>query len=450
MVIEMKKKICAILMCVCLLAGCSKAADTSVATTGAADNTNLTVTSTETKADDKADTAATAGEKTDAADKTDAENAATDKSDAADKADAENAADEKNDISDAATDKSDAENEADEIIDSDGNTVSDGSDIEVIGTDESKEYIPRVITDAIGREVSFDVKPERIISGYYISSSILMALGLNDNFVGIEAKANSRNIYALAAPELIELPNVGSAKQFDFEGAVALEPDLVILPKKLKDYAGSFDELGIKVVFVNPETLSDLYETIDNLAVICNVEERAGELIEYINGVNDLMKSRLDEENFINGYMAGNSSYLETAPAGMYQSGMLELAGIANVAADIEDSYWSGISYETLIQYNPDIIIIASDAEYTAEDLMNDENLQSVAAVENGCVYELPSVIEAWDSPVPSAFLGSLFIAGKKNPEVFTKEEFNEIATSFYSNFYGIDIAEMGILEQID
>ena len=48
-------------------------------------------------------------------------------------------------------------------------------------------------------------------------------------------QADSRPIYSLAAPELLELPSVGTAKEFDLEGCAALEPDLVVLPLKLKE-----------------------------------------------------------------------------------------------------------------------------------------------------------------------------------------------------------------------
>ena len=93
---------------------------------------------------------------------------------------------------------------------------------------------PMTVIDQAGREVTIEQKPTRLVSGYYISSSLLIALGLDDDMVGIEAKAGKRAIYRLSAPELIDLPSVGSAKEFDLEGCAALEPDLVILPLKLK------------------------------------------------------------------------------------------------------------------------------------------------------------------------------------------------------------------------
>ena len=96
---------------------------------------------------------------------------------------------------------------------------------------------PVTVTDQAGRSVTIESEPQRIVSGYYISTSLLIALGKTDKLVGIEAKADTRPIYSLSAPQLLELPNVGSAKEFDLEGCAALEPDLVILPLKLQDAA---------------------------------------------------------------------------------------------------------------------------------------------------------------------------------------------------------------------
>jgi len=94
---------------------------------------------------------------------------------------------------------------------------------------------PITVTDQAGRQIVIDEKPEKLVSGYYISTSALIALDLEDKMVGIEAKADKRAIYKLSAPELIDLPSVGTAKEFDLEGCAALEPDLVILPLKLKN-----------------------------------------------------------------------------------------------------------------------------------------------------------------------------------------------------------------------
>lgn len=310
---------------------------------------------------------------------------------------------------------------------------------------DSKEQETKsvTVTDALGRQVTVTQKPERIVSGYYINTSALIALGLKDRIVGIEAKADKRNIYALAAPELAKLPNVGSVKQFDLEGAIALKPDLVILPKKLKDFEKNFDEVGINVLFVNPESTGEMKEMIRNIGTLCSVEEKAEELLKYIDEKQEVVKkliSKAEGYNSVRAYIAGNSSYLKTAGPGMYQNSLLTNAGVKNVAEDISDNYWADISYEQLIVYNPDVIIVSADAEYSVEDLLADENLASLDAVKNGRVYALPSKTEAWDSPVPAAFLGSFWIAGKLYPETYSSEQFLTDASDFYGRFYGFEV----------
>ena len=134
---------------------------------------------------------------------------------------------------------------------------------------------PLTVTDQAGRTVTFEKAPEKIASSYYISTSLLLALGLQDKLVGIEAKANTRNIYKLAAPAIVSLPNMGTAKEFNTEACVAATPDVVFLPMKLKKTADTLESLGIKAVVVNPEDQSLLEECITLVGKITNNVGRA-------------------------------------------------------------------------------------------------------------------------------------------------------------------------------
>ena len=53
---------------------------------------------------------------------------------------------------------------------------------------------PLTVTDQLGRSVTIEKEPEKIASSYYISTSLILGLGLKDKLVGIEAKANSRKL----------------------------------------------------------------------------------------------------------------------------------------------------------------------------------------------------------------------------------------------------------------
>lgn len=305
--------------------------------------------------------------------------------------------------------------------------------------DAEQTVYPVTVTDQAGREVTIEKEPSSIVSGYYISSSLLIALGLKDKVVGIEAKADKRPIYKLAAPEMTELPNVGTAKEFNLEACAALSPDLVILPMKLKDAAQSLTDLGITVLLVNPESQDLLTEMINTIATATNTNSEAAKLLAYIDSQKAILTSALSGVEPESVYLAGNSSFLSTAGPSMYQSSIIELAGGKNAADSITDTYWTEISYEQLLAWDPSYIIIASDAEYTVDDVMNDPNLAECTAVKNSHVYAIPGDVEALDSPVPAGILASVWLAGILHPDQVPTDTYTTEMTNYYETFYGIN-----------
>ena len=115
---------------------------------------------------------------------------------------------------------------------------------------------------------------------------------------------------------------------------------------------------------------------------------------------------------------------------------MIRLAGGRNVAGEITETYWADISYEQLLAWNPDYIILASSAKYTVEDVLNDPNLVNCSAVVNGNVFKIPADAESWDSPVPGSILGALWLANILHPDLLTDTNCTEIMDEYYETFY--------------
>ena len=306
---------------------------------------------------------------------------------------------------------------------------------------------PLTVTDQLGGEVTIESEPQTLASGYYISTSLLIALGLEDQLVGIEAKADTRPIYSLAAPQLLELPNIGTAKEFNLEQCAALDPDLVIVPARLKDSIPAIEELGLTVLAVSPEDEESLVEALNLLGEATNTQEEADALEAYYTQKLSELDEALGDAPTPSVYMAGTGSVLTTAGSGMYQNSLIENAGGVNTAAKITDAAWTDISYEQLLAWDPEVILIAAEAEYTVQDVLADENLAAVAAVENGAVYQIPDAFEAWDSPVPGCVLGSLWTASVLHPEQYSAEAFQEDVTEFYETFYDFT-PDLSALEQ--
>lgn len=313
---------------------------------------------------------------------------------------------------------------------------------------------PVTVKDMAGREVTLEKQPERIVSGYYISSSACIALGLTDKMVGIEDKSAKRPIYKLAAPALIDLPNVGSAKAFDLEACIATEPDLVILPMKQKDTAQTLQEMGIATLLVLPESHEQLIEMFTLIGTATNTVEQAEKLISYYNtklsAVTELTRDIPDDEKPVV-YLGSTSDILRTAPREMYQASLITTAGGKNAGDVLEGSSWTDIDNETFLTMNPDIIVIPTDnfavssPDYTAEDVMNNPTFSDVTAVKNSAVYQMPVGYEAWDSPVPSGILGTLWMLKTLHPELYPAEQFAADVNEFYTVFYGFSVNEQDL-----
>lgn len=313
---------------------------------------------------------------------------------------------------------------------------------------------PVTVKDMAGREVTLEKQPERIVSGYYISSSACIALGLTDKMVGIEDKSAKRPIYKLAAPALIDLPNVGSAKAFDLEACIATEPDLVILPMKQKDTAQTLQEMGIATLLVLPESHEQLIEMFTLIGTATNTVKQAEKLISYYNtklsAVAELTRDIPDDEKPVV-YLGSTGDILRTAPREMYQASLITTAGGKNAGDVLEGSSWTDIDNETFLTMNPDIIVIPTDnfavssPDYTAEDVMNNPTFSDVTAVKNSAVYQMPVGYEAWDSPVPSGILGTLWMLKTLHPELYPAEQFAADVNEFYTVFYGFSVNEQDL-----
>lgn len=296
---------------------------------------------------------------------------------------------------------------------------------------------PMTVTDQAGRQVVITKAPEKLVSCYYITTSLLMALDLDEQLVGVENNADLRPIYGLSNPQILQLPSIGTAKEVDIEACAALMPDLAILPMKVKDSADDLEALGISVLLVNPESQELLMEMIRLVAAVTDREERANQLITFIETQETRLTEQLSTVETPSVYLSGNSNFLSTAGNAMYQSDMIRLAGGKNVAGEIQDTYWAQIDYEQLLAWNPEYIILPSSSKYTVQDILTDPNLSACLAVEKGQVYQVPADAESWDSPVPGSILGAWWLAGILHPQEVSVQDSSSIMKEYYETFYG-------------
>ncbi|WP_315078490.1 ABC transporter substrate-binding protein [uncultured Clostridium sp.] len=315
-----------------------------------------------------------------------------------------------------------------------------------IGCGKSKEVTSNVdkaitVEDQLGRKVEIKGEVNKIVSSYPISTSLLIALGIKDKVAGVEMQPKDRELYKRVATEFFEIPQVGSAKSINVEECAKINPDLVIIPTRIKDIIPKFEQLNIPVIAVEPESLDSFLECVKLIGKSTNTEERANEIVKYYeDNLEKVKKINEDSANKPNVYLAGSANVLRTCTSKMYQDYMIKASGGNNVTSSLEDGYWVDISAEQLLAYNPDIIYIVQYAKYSVEDVLNDERLKDVNAIKNKKVFSIPSVIEPWDYPTPSSILGILWMTNNINPDKYSKDEFEKMAKDFYKKFFNLEV----------
>ncbi len=82
------------------------------------------------------------------------------------------------------------------------------------------------------------------------------------------------------------------------------------------------------------------------------------------------------------GYVPGKSSNFDS---------ICEIIHVVNVGAEQGIKSWSQIDYETLLKWNPDIIVVPKESGLK-EQLMGNQMLSHVSAIQSGKVYYVPGV----------------------------------------------------------
>lgn len=235
----------------------------------------------------------------------------------------------------------------------------------------------------------------KIISLSPSITETLFALNLGDKLVGKTRFCN----YPPEAKEIIE---VGGYLDLNYEGVVALEPDLVILLPEHEKIKKHLNELNIKCLEVNNKTISDIIGSIktigdscgainDATLLISNIDATIAEIKQKTTGLNKpttivSVGRTMGEGTLKDVYIAGSETYF---------SELVEMAGGVNAFQSNRGAY-PILSAEGLINLNPEVIVdLAADLKknnLSKENIIKEwESIGSVKAVKNGRVIVLDS-----------------------------------------------------------
>ncbi|MCU1561156.1 putative F420-0 ABC transporter substrate-binding protein [Mycetocola sp.] len=216
-----------------------------------------------------------------------------------------------------------------------------------------------------GTEVTFEKAPERVLTIKSTSTEMLLALGLEDRLIG-QAFPDGPIPDALGGEDV----PVISDKVPGQEAVLTLEPDLVYAGWESNFSAdGAGDRETLASLGVNtyvspaackeagkPDTLrfDDVFDQIEEIGALFDVPGAATELIDEQRAALDDLTPVSDVSALW--YSSGSDIPYVGAGSGAPQM-IMDAVGVTNIAAGVDDS-WTPFNWESVVDANPDVIIL--------------------------------------------------------------------------------------------
>ncbi len=319
---------------------------------------------------------------------------------------------------------------------------------------EAPEW-PKTIVDVMGNELTLEEPATRLVGTHNPTMNMAVILGGGGKYIaGFGNKEMADVLYSYVYPELKDdVIQIGKGKNINYETVLTTDADLAILPQRFAYMVEEFNAVGIPAIVIL--TSKESYDTIRNaltlVGQVTGEEERASKIIAYFDGVINKLNERTASVTEKPSVMfLGSSNMYSVAPGAMIQSDIMATAGAVNAVTgvDVQGSF-ADVSAEEIVGWNPDIIWVPEYADYTAEDVLNAPEFQSITAVQNGAVYTFPSNLEPWDYPSTSACLGAAWATWNLHPELYSYDELMADINGLYDLLYGqtFTAEQIGIAE---
>jgi len=217
-----------------------------------------------------------------------------------------------------------------------------------------KATFPMTITDAVGKDITLEAPPEKIVSLIPSNTEILFALGLNNEIIGV----TDNDDYPA---EATEKQKVGGM-EYNIEQIIALQPDIVFAHASSMTFsAGAIEQLesaGLKVfVVTNAKDFNEIYTTIEQLGRATGKLPEAKKIIKDMKTKVEEVLAKLEDVKPKKVFVeASDEPQIFTAGKDTFMNEMLNMIHAENVAADTVD--WYEISSEQIIAKNPDVIVV--------------------------------------------------------------------------------------------
>lgn len=280
---------------------------------------------------------------------------------------------------------------------------------------------PLTLTDATGKEITFEEEPERIVTLVPSNTEIVFALGQGDKVVGVSDHDNYPE-------EVMDIDKIGGM-EFNVEIIISLEPDVVLAHESGVDAAQEafqqLDDAGIEVFVVADATdIDTTYETIENIGQVTGATEEAEQVVtemkEGFAELEEITSAVAEEDRQSVFFEISPTPDIFTAGQNTFLHELLQIIHAENASGDQDG--WVAMDPEAIVELNPDVIITTygSYVEDPIGEVTSRNGFDAVSAVANERIYDIDS--DMVSRPGPRLVEGARGVAEVVYPELFDEE----------------------------
>ncbi|MBN1374978.1 MAG: cobalamin-binding protein [Dehalococcoidia bacterium] len=295
-------------------------------------------------------------------------------------------------------------------------TSTQQSDKEQAATESIPEY-PLTVTDDLGRKVTINKLPERIVSLAPSNTEILFALSLDDKIIGVTDYCD----YPEAAKTKTRVAGYSTP---DLERLVSLHPDLIVAESiQEKTVLPALERLGMTVFVAEATTIDSILNHISVLGKITAKSTIASKLVDdmnsEINSIASKTKNLSGTERLRVLYVNWDDP-IWTMGRNTFVNDIIKIAGGINIYdADFEKS--RAVSLESVITKNPQVIFVSgmgTTGDAVLNGIKDEVRLYSVDAMKNNRIYKISNA-DLIERPGPRIVEGLAEVAKMIHPEIF-------------------------------
>ncbi len=280
------------------------------------------------------------------------------------------------------------------------------------GGETASSKFPVTVTDALGRKVEIEKKPEQIGSLAPSATETLFAVGAGNRVAGVTTADDY--------PQQVEsIEKIGNYRQENTEKIASLGIDVIIqsFDDFTKEQAEDLEKkTGAKVVALNPTSVDEAIDSISLVGKTVGNNEKAQVVEERLQSELDQLEKKLEGVSEPTVFYEIGYDPLFTVGPGSFVQDAIQIARGKNVTADAQQAY-PQYSTEKLLQDDPEYYLAGRSSGAIVESIVSRPPYSSLQAVQENKVFVIND--DLVNRPGPRIVEGVREIAETIHPDVF-------------------------------